>query len=286
MPSAAEDQDRCREASHQQHDVGISRKAGEARILSTCEPDLIYDELFHEPPPMLPYLKAEPRQYDGREYARPDQIITECQPASAPVYDDITCIGEHEQQQRYGSLGQYGQTDEDGRPCQWTDSQTVGIRLPEKISQESDPKEGEEIEPWINDPALEIKMRKEATGIEQAPPDAKTFSVQSPADQKQAEQREYATYCVGNAGGEFIDAEDLHRHHLHPEKHGRFLPERFKIDLHPHVVTGDDHLPGGLRKIDLIPVEQIDGPQRMEKQERRNQDDDDRNSVSHTQMQR
>ena len=70
------------------------------------------------------------------------------------------------------------------------------------------------------------------------------------------------TQDVWKTGCKFVDAEDFHGEHLKPEEQRRLFPEWLIIDLDSNKIARYDHLSCRLGKIDLIPVKQVNRPQK------------------------
>ena len=121
--------------------------------------------------------------------------------------------------------------------------------------------EGEQVEPGIDDARFEIHVGEEGAAIGQGPEDAKLTIVDLRTAAKDDDQRDDPAKRVGETGGKFADPEYLHGCALHPEEHGRFFPEGFKVDVYPRIVMHLYHFPRGLGKIDLIPVEEVHAAQ-------------------------
>src|SRR5690606_32238564 len=49
----------------------------------------------------------------------------------------------------------------------------------------------------------------------------------------------------------------LHADRLQPHEQRRLLVKRLVVDLWPRPVAGHDHLPGDLREVDLVPIEEM-----------------------------
>ena len=133
--------------------------------------------------------------------------------------------------------------------------------------------EYEKIEPGVDDAGFEIEEREDGAGINQDPGQSHFIVEELITDTEKDKEGHDPANGIGKAGGEFIDSEELHRQHLHPDEQGGLFPERLVIDLHVQVVLSDDHLPGNLGKVYLIPVEQCYPAQEREEEERGAKDD-------------
>jgi len=84
---------------------------------------------------------------------------------------------------------------------------------------------------------------------------------------QQEQQRQCAAQRIWKARSKFVDTEKLHRYHLQPDEQRWFLPEDLVVDPDIQVIPGNDHLPGRLSEVDLVPVEQVNFPVEQEKED-------------------
>ena len=127
--------------------------------------------------------------------------------------------------------------------------------------------ENKQVKPGIDDAGFEIEEGEDGAGVDEYPDQSHFLVVNLFADAEEDEQRYDPADGVGEAGGEFVDAEKLHRKHLHPDEQGRLFPERLVIDLNVEVILRHDHFPGDLGEIHLIPVEKGDVAEEREEKD-------------------
>lgn len=89
----------------------------------------------------------------------------------------------------------------------------------------------------------------------------------------QYQQCNHTNDSIGQTRGKLVDAEDVHRECLGPDKQRGLLRERTVVDLHVQIITRNDHLAGALGKVDLIPVKQPNGSQKGDEQQKTNSSD-------------
>ena len=144
------------------------------------------------------------------------------------------------------------------------------LQLLRKESRQSiNAKENKQVEPRIYDAAFEIQVCQECPGMDEHPPPCKTHVVQAPSDGEDHQERDDAADRIRKSRSELTDTEDLHGDDLHPKEQRGFLPERFVIDLHTHVILRLDHLACTLGEVDLIPVEKMHLSKGVDEQDRR-----------------
>ena len=121
---------------------------------------------------------------------------------------------------------------------------------------------------------MEIEIRQQGAGVGECPEISEPLINDTFAEREDDEQCEDTYDSIGEAGGEFVDAEDLHAQDLHPYKERWLFVKRLVVDLHVHVIAGYDHFAGAFGEVDLVPVEQPDRAKEREKERKGDKADD------------
>lgn len=136
-----------------------------------------------------------------------------------------------------------------------------------------DGEEGEKIEPGVDDPRFEIHVGEQGAAIGQGPEDAELPVIDPGTAKKNDDQGDDPAESIGQPGGKFRYPEYFERSALHPEEHGRFFPEWLKVDVYPCIIVHFDHFPGTFGEVDLVPVEEVDAPEKGNKKKGSGKDD-------------
>ena len=70
-------------------------------------------------------------------------------------------------------------------------------------------------------------------------------------------QGQNPTNRIGKSGCILSYPKYLHGQRLHPDEQWRLFPKWQVIDQGPQVIFGNQHFPADLRKIDFIPVKEV-----------------------------